>query len=378
MAKSNAPLGVGLIGTGYMGKCHALAWNAVKPVFGDVARPRLEMLCEMSDAYASARAEELGFARPTSDWRALVSDPAVDVVSITTPNQFHAEMAIAALEAGKHVWCEKPMAPAFADALAMKVAAEASGRVAILGYNYIQNPAFREIARLIGEGAIGTPFQIRAEMDEDFMADPETPFFWKNASSSGYGALDDFAVHPLSLIQRLFGRVERVFCDMAMPYPTRSNGDGDGDGARAVETHDMANLLMRLEGGLQASLQVNRCAWGRKGRIALQVFGSKGSILYDQERMNEVELYRAEGDARQQGFARILTGPQHPPYDHFIPAPGHGLGFNDLKVIECRELLRAIAGEPANVMSFAEGLEIERAVHAAARSFEVGGWVEVG
>jgi predicted dehydrogenase len=143
MAKSNASLGVGLIGTGYMGKCHALAWNAVKSVFGDVARPRLELLCETTEAYAQARAQEFGFARSTSDWRALVQDPAIDVVSITTPNAFHAEMAIVALEAGKHVWCEKPMAPAFADALAMNAAAERSGRVAILGYNYIQNPAFR-------------------------------------------------------------------------------------------------------------------------------------------------------------------------------------------------------------------------------------------
>ncbi|SDU00567.1 Gfo/Idh/MocA family protein [Stappia sp. ES.058] len=375
MAEPHAPLGVGLIGTGYMGKCHALAWNAVGAVFGDVARPRLEMLCETSDAYASARAEEFGFARSTSDWRALVSDPAVDVVSITTPNAFHPEMAIAALQAGKHVWCEKPMAPDFADAQAMCAAAEASGRVAILGYNYIQNPAFREITLLISDGAIGTPFQIRAEMDEDFMADPDTPFFWKNASSSGYGALDDFAVHPLSLIQRLFGRVDRVFCDMAMPYPLRRDEAGE---MRAVETHDMANMLMRLEGGMQASLQVNRCAWGRKGRIALQVFGSNGSILYDQERMNEVELYRAGGDAREHGFTRILTGPQHPPYDRFIPAPGHGLGFNDLKVVECREILSAIAGEASSVVSFADGLEIERAVHAAARSFEVGGWVDVG
>ena len=124
MANSNAPLGVGLIGTGYMGKCHALAWNAVKPVFGDVARPRLELLCETSEAYASARTEEFGFARSTSDWRALVSDPAIDVVSITTPNAFHAEMAIAALKAGKHVWCEKPMAPALAVATLRGVIAE--------------------------------------------------------------------------------------------------------------------------------------------------------------------------------------------------------------------------------------------------------------
>ncbi|WP_067341616.1 Gfo/Idh/MocA family protein [Stappia indica] len=375
MTSPDGSLGVGLIGTGYMGKCHALAWNAVRAVFGDVARPRLEMLAEVSEDLARQRASAFGFARATSDWRALVSDPAVDVVSITTPNAFHPEMAIAALQAGKHVWCEKPMAPALADAQGMLAAARSSGRIAVLGYNYIQNPAFREIARMIADGAIGEPIQFRAEMDEDFMADPGEAFYWKSEASSGYGALDDFAVHPLSLAHRLFGKAERVFCDMAKPYETRPLAGG---GRRAVETHDMANVLLRFPGGLQASLLVNRSAWGRKGRIALQVFGSKGSILYDQERMNEIELYSATGDPARQGFTRILTGPAHPPYGSFVPAPGHGLGFNDLKVIECRELIRLIRGEPASLITFEEGIEIERTVHAAARSFASGGWEEVG
>ncbi|QGZ37033.1 Gfo/Idh/MocA family protein [Stappia indica] len=375
MTSPDGSLGVGLIGTGYMGKCHALAWNAVRAVFGDVARPRLEMLAEVSEDLARQRASAFGFARATSDWRALVNDPAVDVVSITTPNAFHPEMAITALQAGKHVWCEKPMAPALADAQGMLAAARASGRIAALGYNYIQNPAFREIARMIADGAIGEPIQFRAEMDEDFMADPEQAFYWKSEASSGYGALDDFAVHPLSLAHRLFGKAERVFCDMAKPYATRPLAEG---GRRAVETHDMANVLLRFPGGLQASLLVNRSAWGRKGRIALQVFGSKGSILYDQERMNEIELYSATGDPARQGFTRILAGPAHPPYGSFVPAPGHGLGFNDLKVIECRELIRLIKGEPASLITFEEGIEIERTVHAAARSFASGGWEEVG
>lgn len=375
MTSPDGSLGVGLIGTGYMGKCHALAWNAVRAVFGDVARPRLEMLAEVSEDLARQRASAFGFARATSDWRALVNDPAVDVVSITTPNAFHPEMAIAALQAGKHVWCEKPMAPALADAQGMLAAARSSGRIAVLGYNYIQNPAFREIARMIADGAIGEPIQFRAEMDEDFMADPGEAFYWKSEASSGYGALDDFAVHPLSLAHRLFGKAERVFCDMAKPYETRPLAGG---GRRAVETHDMANVLLRFSGGLQASLLVNRSAWGRKGRIALQVFGSKGSILYDQERMNEIELYRADGDPARQGFTRILAGPALPPYGSFVPAPGHGLGFNDLKVIECRELIRLIKGEPASLITFEEGIEIERTVHAAARSFAGGGWEEVG
>src|SRR5690606_11303348 len=147
------PLGVGLIGTGYMGKCHALAWNAVAPVFGDVSRPRLLRLAEVDAALAERRAAELGFRQATGDWRDLIHDPEIDVISITTPNKFHAEMAIAALEAGKHVWCEKPMAPSFAESEAMAGAARNSGKVAMLGYNYIQNPMIRHIAALVSEGA---------------------------------------------------------------------------------------------------------------------------------------------------------------------------------------------------------------------------------
>src|SRR3954469_9469821 len=140
MEDAVAGLGIGLIGTGYMGKCHALAWNAVAAVFGDVERPYLAMLAEGSRRRGGRKGHELGFARATGDWRMLVTDPSVDVVSITTPNAFHPEMAIAALEVGKHVWCEKPMATRLPDAERMLAAARASGRVAALGYNYIQNP----------------------------------------------------------------------------------------------------------------------------------------------------------------------------------------------------------------------------------------------
>jgi predicted dehydrogenase len=367
-------LGVGLIGTGYMGKCHALAWNAVKPVFGDGPRPRLVHLAEATEDLAARRAAEFGFEKSTGDWRALIADPEVEVVSVTTPNQFHAEMAIAALEAGKHVWCEKPMAPALADAERMAQAARRSGKVTALGYNYIQNPVIRHIARLLGEGAIGEVNHIRAEMDEDFMADPEALFYWKSEKSSGYGALDDFGVHPLSLLFFLFGPVRRVMAHQAKPYADRPLADG---GRRAVETHDIASILFELETGASGVMALNRSAWGRKGRIALQVFGSKGAIVYDQERMNEFQLYSTADRPTEQGFRTILTAPHHQPYDRFIPAPGHGLGFNELKIIECHELLKAIRGEPAQIIGFDEGLGIERAVHAMARSHYEERWMEV-
>ncbi|MCC2612967.1 Gfo/Idh/MocA family protein [Neorhizobium petrolearium] len=367
-------LGVGLIGTGYMGKCHALAWNSVASVFGDVERPRLVALAEVNADLAARKAAELGFATSTGNWRDLIDNADVDVISVTTPNAFHAEMAIAALEAGKHVWCEKPMAPLLADAERMQAAAARSGKVAAIGYNYIQNPMIRQIKALIDGGSIGTVNHVRIEMDEDFMADPQSLFYWKSEASSGYGALDDFAVHPLSLLFILFGHVETVIADMVKPYAERPLASG---GSRAVENHDIASVLLRLECGISSVLMANRSAWGRKGRIALQIFGSTGSILFDQERMNEIELYQNAGEKAEQGFRRILAAPIHAPYDRFIPAPGHGLGFNDLKIIECRELLSAIRGERAHLIHFDDGLRIERSIHAMARSFAERRWVSL-
>jgi predicted dehydrogenase len=368
-------LGVGLIGSGYMGKCHALAWTSVATVFPDVERPRLLALADATAELAQQQARAFGFGTGTGDWRDLVNDEAIDVISIAAPNQFHCEMAVAALEAGKHVWCEKPMATSLEDATRMRDAARRSGRTAILGYNYIQNPMIRHARKLIVEGRIGTVNHIRLEMDEDYMADPVEPFYWKSEKRSGYGALDDFAVHPLSLLSVLHGRITSVVADMAKPYPERPTKEGD---RRTVENHDIAQALFRTDKGASGVLMVNRSAWGRKGRIALQIFGSKGSILFDQERMNELQIYSTDDPKDLQGYRSMLAAPVHTPYGQFIPAPGHGLGFNDLKVIECHELLLAISGAgPANVIDFEQGLRMETVVHAMASSAQSRHWVDV-
>ena len=366
-------IGVGLIGSGFMGKAHALAWNAVRPVFGDVPDIRLAHLGEMNDALAAAKAAEFGFKKASGDWRQVIADPEVDVVSITTPNKFHLEMTTAALAAGKHVWCEKPMAPNLPDAEKMLAASRASGKIAVLGYNYIQNPVIRHIGKLIREGVIGTVNHVRIEMDEDFLADPEAPFQQRHEAINGYGAIDDFAVHPLSLVLTLFGGIERVMCDMAKPYPTRTTPQGE----REVEVYDIATILMRLDNGASGFITVSRTAWGRKGRITIQIFGGKGSILFDQERLNEFQLYLTSDRPTEAGFRTVLAAPHHAPYDRFIPAPGHELGFNDLKVIECRQLIGRILGEDTTAITFEDGIRIERAVDAMARSFKDGRWVDL-
>ena len=193
-------LGVGLIGTGFMGKCHALAWNSVRAVFGDVPAVQLVHLGETNTDLADTHAPMSSVSRKpratgarSSTTRRSMSSPS------PRPTSFIPKWRLRRLKAGKHVWCEKPMAPAFTDAEAMLAAARQSGKVAALGYNYIQSPAIRHIRKLLAEKIIGDVNHLRIEMDEDFMADPDALFYWKHEATSGYGALDDFAVHPLSL-----------------------------------------------------------------------------------------------------------------------------------------------------------------------------------
>jgi predicted dehydrogenase len=361
--------GIGLIGTGFMGKAHALAWRNARAVMGDVPEVRLELLCDTPADKAAAFAAQFGFARSTGDWRALVADPAVDVVSITTPNGMHREMAEAALAAGKHVWCEKPMALTMADAAAMAAAAAASGRQTLLGYNYTRNPAFRHAVKLVAGGRIGRPVHFRGWADEDYQADPEQPWTWRaRLADAGLGALGDIGCHLVSLMLPLMGPVESLIADMQTIHATRPHGSDRAP----VENEDTATAVIRFASGAQGSISCSRSAWGRKSRLDFEVHGTAGMIVFAQERMNELMLYVNEGEAAEAGFRTILSSPAHPPFGAFVPAPGHQIGFNDLKVIEAAEFLRGLAGGPPAGPDFAAGLEIERMIHAIAAAARSG------
>lgn len=360
-------LGVGLIGTGFMGKTHALAWRNVRAVMGDVPAVDLVMLCDTPADRAAGFADQFGFTTATDDWRALVAHPGVDVVSITTPNQLHREIALEALARGKHVWCEKPMSLTLPEAEEMAAAARASGRITMVGYNYIKNPAFTHAQRLIAAGAIGRPVQFRGWVDEDYQADPDLPWSWRaRISEAGLGALGDIGSHLVSMAHGLMGPIDSLLADMQVIHKTRPLPDGSGHAA--VENEDAASVLLRFASGAQGSMVISRSAWGRKSRLGFEVHGTQGMIVFDQERMNELHLYQNAGAKTEQGFKTILTGPAHPPYGAFCPAPGHQLGFTDLKIIECAALLRAIDGGAPAHPDFTDALEIERVIHAVARS----------
>ncbi|WP_105418034.1 MULTISPECIES: Gfo/Idh/MocA family protein [Neorhizobium] len=355
------PLGVALIGTGFMGKCHAMAWRNVAAVFGG-AHHRLEILSDATPESAEAFARQFGFARATARWEEAIADPKVDIVSITAPNGMHRPMAEAALRAGKHVWLEKPMALTLVDAEAMAATAAAHpGQVTILGYNYLRSPAFQAARGLIRDGAIGRPVAFRGVYDEDYSADPLLPWSWRMThEGGGLGALGDLGCHLVSHMLALMGSVTDVVAQTQVTIPTRPSPDGP----KRVENEDSALALLRFASGAQGSFATSRVARGRKCRLQWEVHGSDGTIVFDQENMNELWVHRA-GEA---GFVRHLTGPGQPDFTAFCPAPGHNFGFNEQKVVEARDLLVAIAGGPNAGPDFVQGLDIEKVIHAMAAS----------
>ncbi|NBN79855.1 Gfo/Idh/MocA family oxidoreductase [Microvirga tunisiensis] len=370
-------LGIGLIGTGFMGKAHALAWRNARAVLGTVPEVRLELLCDTPADKATGFASQFGFARSTDDWRALVTDPQVDIVSITTPNRFHKEMALAALAAGKHVWCEKPMGLTLADGEAMAAAAAASGKTTMVGYNYIRNPAFRHAQKLVEAGRIGRLVHVRGIVDEDYQADPDLAWTWRaRLEEAGLGTLGDLGCHLVSMLTGLCGPIESLVADMQTVHTTRPLPDGSGRGA--VENEDTATALLRFASGVHGSLSTSRSAWGRKNRLGFELHGTKGMLVFDQERMNELQLYVNEGPKAEQGFRTILSGPEHGVYGAFCPAPGHQVGFNDLKVIEAAELLTAITTGTRPHPDFAAALEFEKVIHGIAESARTGQRVVLG
>lgn len=371
-------LGIGLIGTGFMGKSHALAYRAVKAVFGDVPDIRLEVLCDVPAAKASDLAGQFGFARSTDAWQELVADPTVDIVCIATPNKVHREMAMAALEAGRHVHLEKPMALTLEDARTMRAAAANAGRKTIVGYNYLHNPAIAHACKLIAEGAIGRIVHFRGMVDEDYQADPDLPWTWRaTKADAGLGTLGDLGCHLISLANALVGPIESLVAETRTVHATRPTGEGSGE-RREVENEDIASALLTFRNGVHGVISTSRSAWGRKSYIAFEVHGTEGMITFDQERMNELRIYQNRGPVSEQGFKTILTGPAHPPYGAFCPAAGHQIGFNDLKVIEAHELLRAIVEDRPAFPSFEDAYHFEAVIHAIAQSAESGGRVVVG
>jgi len=372
-----ANLGFGLIGSGFMGRTHAIALQSVATVFTGVTAPRLVSIADFDADSAAKACRDLRFEQSTGDWRELLENPAIDVIDICAPNYLHYPMSLAALEAGKHVYCEKPLALTVAEATELAARARDSGLVHAVGLNYTTNPLVQTAREIIASGEIGDPVSFTGRYFEDYMASTEVPFTWRcDRRLAGSGALADLGSHLVNMLHFLLGRPKRLCGDCRTVIPLRRVPATGQD--REVENEDIARALIELGTGLPATIEISRVASGYKCGLQFEVFGTRGSIAFDQERMNELRLYDTRQPAARAGFKTILAGPAHPDYGSFCPAPGHGLGINDLKVIEVRNLVRAIERNERFQPDFEEGLRVQQVMAAIEESSVQQAWIELG
>jgi predicted dehydrogenase len=369
-------LRIGLIGSGFMGKAHAWGYRNVGPVFGMPVAAVLEILADATPELAAAASRELGFARSTGNWRELVADPKVDIVSITTPPQLHAEMALAAVAAGKHTYLEKPMAPTAAIAKRMLGAAQQAGVKTQIGFNYLKNPMIALAREIVASGEIGDIVSFRGIHAEDYMAGSDTPWHWRLDPAVGGGVVQDLGTHIIAIARHLVGPIVEVSGQVETVVKARPVAAGSSQ-TRGVEVDDIARAVVRFARGCGGTLEASWVSAGRKMQIEFEVVGSKGALHFNQERFNELRLYQSAAASGRNGFRTILAGPDHSPYGAFCPAPGHQLGFNDLKTIEVRDFLMAVAGAPTIGPDFREGWEVQKVVDAILRSSRERAWVAV-
>lgn len=378
-------LRVAMIGYGFMGAAHSQGWRTAPRVFDLPAEPEMAVVVGRNAEAVAAAAPKWGWAESATDWREVVARDDIDVVDIVTPGDTHAEIAIAALEAGKHVLCEKPLATTVAEAEAM---AEAAGKAAALGiramvgFTYRRVPAVTFLRDLIAEGAVGTVNQVRASYRQDWLVDPEMPLAWRlQKEHAGSGALGDIGAHAIDLAQFVTGqnidKVSGVIDTIVKERPLLDNsasGSGlsgtAGAGRGKVTVDDIAIFTGRFESGALASFEASRFATGRKNALQIEVSGDKGALAFDLEDLNSVQFYDRTAPADRQGFRKILvTEAEHPYVSAWWPA-GHMLGYEHGFSHQVKDLVEAISNGSDPHPTFADGLRVQRVLDAVERSSE--------
>ncbi|MGC4998209.1 MULTISPECIES: Gfo/Idh/MocA family protein [unclassified Streptomyces] len=363
-------LRIGMVGYAFMGAAHSQGWRTAGRVFDLPREPVLSVLCGRDGAAVRAAAERHGWAGTETDWRALIARDDVDLVDICTPGDSHAEIALAALAAGKHVLCEKPLANTVEEAEAMAAAAEEAyenGQLAMVGFNYRRVPAIALARRMITEGRLGTLRHVRVSYLQDWLVDPEFPLTWRlRKEAAGSGALGDLGAHVIDVAQYLAGErlagVSALTETFVRERPLPAGGPGQ------VTVDDAAVFTGRFTSGALASFEATRYATGRKNALRIELNGERGSLAFDLERLNELSFHDGTEPGAHAGFRRILvTEPDHPYLDAWWP-PGHGLGYEHTFVHQARDLVHAIAEGRRPVPSFADGLEVQRVLAAVEES----------
>ena len=355
-----------------MGKAHVYGFATAEKVFDLPIRFDMDLIADANLPLAEAARQGFGFKRATANWRDLIDDPDIEVVDITAPNALHKEMALAAIAAGKHVYCEKPLAPLARDALEMTEAAETAGVKTQVGFNYLMNPMLALARQMIAEGELGEIYSYRGVHAEDYMADPAAPYSFRHDPAGG-GALADIGSHALATAEFLLGPIASVFGHCQTLIPTRRDSAGN---LRDITVDDTTQSIVKFASGVSGSIEANWCASGRTMQHDFEVYGSKGALHFSQERFNELHFFSASDAKGRRGFRRIEAGPDHFPYGEFCVAPGHQIGFNDLKAIEIAGFAKAIAGEAPEPFNFRAGWRIQSLVEAIQTSSAERQWIK--
>jgi predicted dehydrogenase len=383
MVGDRGVLGIGMVGYAFMGRAHSQAWRNVASFFELPLRPRMAAICGRDQAAVAAAATRLGWPAWETDWKRLVQRDDVGLVDVCTPGSSHAEISIAALEAGRHVLCEKPLANTVDEARAMAAAAEraATGGVrAMVGFNFRRVPAVALARQLVAAGRLGPIRHVRAAYLASHALDPELPLAWRHqASEAGSGALGDLGAHAVDLAQHLAG--DRIAGVSALTETfVRERPLPGGGGARGpVTVDDAALFIARFGGGALGSFEATRLAAGHTEGLAVELNGELGSVVWELGALNELRLFDATEEPATQGFRRIqVTRAEHPYAGAWWP-DGHTIGYEHTFTHEVRDLIQAIADGRDPEPTFADGLQVQEVLDAVQRSAASGaGWTEVG
>ena len=383
MTSGDRVLGIGMVGYAFMGRAHSQAWRTVGHVFDLPLTPRMAAICGRDATAVAAAAGRLGWPATETDWKRLIERDDVDLVDVCTPGSSHAEISIAALEAGKHVLCEKPLANTVEEARAMAAAAAraATGGVrAMTGFNFRRVPAVALARELVAAGRLGAIRHVRGAYLGSHLLDPEIPLLWRlQAEHAGSGALGDLGAHAVDLAQYLAGDQIAGVSALTETF-VRERPLADGSGARGpVTVDDAALFIARFAGGALGSFEATRFATGHTEGLRVELNGELGSIIWDLGAFNELRLFDATEDPATQGFRRVqVTRADHPYAGAWWP-DGHSIGYEHTFTHEVRDLVHAIADGRDPVPSFADGLQVQEVLDAVQRSATSGaGWTRVG
>ena len=385
-------LGVGLVSVGWMGKLHSRAYQMLPYVYPETGiRPRLVHAADTAPDRVVYAREVLGYERGSTDYREVLADPEVEVVSICAPNMLHREIGVAAAEAGKPFWIEKPVGRNVEDTAAVAAAANAAGLVTSIGFNYRHAPAVEHSRELVASGAIGRVTNVRAVFFSGYASEPKGALSWRfDREQAGSGALGDLLSHVVDLLQYLVGPVAEVTALTSTVYrqrPVLPTGSAnhfavveDGE-LGTVGNEDYAATLVRFAdqargAGAVGTLEASRAFVGPQCGLGFELYGTDGSLAWNFEQMNELRVCVGRGRPHQ-GYTTVLANAQLGDYARFQPGPGIAMGYDDLKVTEARKFLVAVAGGERQNSSVDDALSVAEVLAAAERSAADGTWQKV-